>query len=336
MQRFEVRAEAELMTADPDFFIMEHHYLYKYACHEDEVPLCQLELRSLFGGDCKLRLAPCTVGAELNGNMAVGVNDVAPTHNYVLSTVNMDPSRSPFIKQKQELQRDLFKVVYVETTGDALGYSEQRAVEREVGAEIRGKAEMRKPEYLFGIACVEGYWLFGECHTNKAIWLEHNTKPQQYSTALSTRMARAVANITVPFPDGVKAIDPCCGIGTVLIEALSMGIDMIGSDINPLAVRGARNNLAHFGLPEAVAIQDMRDLTGRYDAAVLDMPYNLCSVLSTQEQLAMLESLKRLAGRAVIISTEVIDQQVEQAGFHIVDRCVARKGNFCRHVLVCV
>jgi tRNA G10 N-methylase Trm11 len=347
MQRFEAQADTELVTPDPEFFIpgsghVEHtsYYLYTYACHEDEASLCQLELRSLFGGEC---LSPLAQYAE------------SASRNYVLSTVSIDPSRSPFIKtkltvmfmensvqaiadalRKQKLQSELFKVVYVETTGDQLDYNGQRAVEREVGAVIRGKAEMRKPEHLFGMASVEGRWLFGECDANKAVWLKHNTKPQHYSTALGTRTARAVANITVPFPEGVTAIDPCCGIGTVLIEALSMGIDMVGSDINPLAVRGARTNLEHFGLPAAVAIQDMHTLSGRYDAAVLDMPYTLCSVLSSQEQLAMLKSLRRLTNRAVIVTTEEIDLQVTEAGFRIVDQCVARKGSFCRYVWVCV
>ncbi|GAA3334615.1 hypothetical protein GCM10020331_103270 [Ectobacillus funiculus] len=73
-------------------------------------------------------------------------------------------------------------------------------------------------------------------------------KPHSYSTSLSTRVARAVANIAVPDPTGIKAIDPCCGIGTVLVEALSMGINIVGSDINPLVLPGARENIAHFWL----------------------------------------------------------------------------------------
>ena len=39
-----------------------------------------------------------------------------------------------------------------------------------------------------------------------------------------------------------------------------MGIDIVGCDINPLAVRGARVNLDHFGMPNVVSIADMRTL----------------------------------------------------------------------------
>ncbi|ULL13977.1 RNA methyltransferase [Paenibacillus sp. H1-7] len=303
-------------------------YVYTYACHEDELPLCRLEHRSLFCCD------PGDAG-------------------YVVSRREVDPSRSPFTKLRLAVRYDTdsleqmaqsveqlslrsatFKVVYVET-GGTVDYDRQRAVERLLGSHIRGKAEMRRPQRTFGIAHIEGRWLFGECSRNEAVWLRHNEKPQQYSTALSTRVARAVANIAVPEPAGTRAIDPCCGIGTVVLEALSMGIDIVGNDINPLAVRGARVNLAHYGHPNVVSLGDIRRIEGHYDVAIVDLPYNLCSVLTTGEQLEMLTSARRLAGRAVIIATDMIDEAIEQAGFVIADRCEVRKGRFVRHIFVC-
>ncbi|CAG7650121.1 TRM11 family SAM-dependent methyltransferase [Paenibacillus allorhizosphaerae] len=304
-------------------------YLYTYACHEDERPLCRLELRTLFGSE--------------------------PEEAYVLSDVDLDASRSPFIKQRiavsheaatlSELAEEVngvtvaeatFKVVFVETGAETtVDYDGQRQAERAIGAHIRGTAEMRRPQQLFGVAQAGGRWLFGACAANEAVWLRHKAKPQQYSTALGTRVARAVANIAVPRPEGIKAVDPCCGIGTVVIEARSMGIDMAGFDLNPLAVRGARANLAHFGMPDVVAVKDINELTGHYDAAVLDLPYNLCSVISQEELLSMLRSARALADRAVLIATDTIDQLVEQSGFTIRDRCVVRKGTFTRHILVC-
>lgn len=278
-----------------------------------------------------------------------------PEEAYVLSDVDLDASRSPFIKQRiavsheaatlSELAEEVngvtvaeatFKVVFVETGAETtVDYDGQRQAERAIGAHIRGTAEMRRPQQLFGVAQAGGRWLFGACAANEAVWLRHKAKPQQYSTALGTRVARAVANIAVPRPEGIKAVDPCCGIGTVVIEARSMGIDMAGFDLNPLAVRGARANLAHFGMPDVVAVKDINELTGHYDAAVLDLPYNLCSVISQEELLSMLRSARALADRAVLIATDTIDQLVEQSGFTIRDRCVVRKGTFTRHILVC-
>ncbi|UUZ92819.1 RsmD family RNA methyltransferase [Paenibacillus sp. P25] len=194
---------------------------------------------------------------------------------------------------------------------------------------------MRTPERRFGLAKDGSQWLFGELASNEAVWLKHNGKPHNYSTALSTRVARAVVNIAVPDPAGVRVIDPCCGIGTVLIEALSMGIDIAGRDINPLALRGARGNLAHFGFPDVVRLADMRTLPGRWDTAIVDMPYNLCSVLPEEEKLDMLRSARRMADRIVIVTTEEIDAVLARAGLRIAGRCVVRKGAFARHVLVC-
>jgi 16S rRNA G966 N2-methylase RsmD len=233
-----------------------------------------------------------------------------------------------------DTQGRTFKVVFVETDGRT-AYGEQRAIEREIGARIRGKAEMRTPELRYGIANAGGRWLFGMYERSRAAWLEHNVKPRPYSTALGTRVARAVVNIAAPRTEGVRVIDPCCGIGTVVIEALSMGIDIEGCDMNPLAVTGARVNLAHFRMPDVVKLADMRTIAGEYDAAIVDLPYNLCSVLPPAERLAMLESARRLAPRVVIVTVEPVEEALGQAGLAVTDRCVVRKGRFERHILLC-
>jgi tRNA G10 N-methylase Trm11 len=303
-------------------------YLYTDICHEDERPLCELELRRLFGKD--------------------------PSAAFVESPITIEPSRSPFIKMRLavmvesssrqdiaewvkqlDLEGNTFKVVFVECD-DTVDYTEQRAIEREIGLPIRGRAEMRSPQRRFGIAKLGGRWVFGALTKSKAIWIHHNEKPQHYSTALSTRVARAVANIAIPDPQGIQAIDPCCGIGTVLIEALSMDMDIVGYDLNPLAVRGARMNLAHFGLPNVVALGDIRKIEGTYDVLILDLPYNLCSVLPSEDQMDMLAAARRLSRQAVVVSTEEIDSALELAGFVIKDRCTVKKGSFARQVLVCL
>lgn len=307
-------------------------FIYTYACHEDELSLCRLELRSLFG--------------------------VEAPPNILRSDIRLDPSRSPFVKERievlykgasvadiaeqaEELQLNgaTFKVVFVKRNGlDASlqpDYAEQRAIERQVGAHIRGKADVRHPERVFGIVAMDGSWYFGPCEKNKSVWLRHTNKPGSYSIALPARTARAIANIAVPFVSGIRAIDPCCGVGTVLVEALSMGIDIVGRDINPLVVRGARDNLAHFGLTGVVELGNIADITESYDAAIVDMPYNLVSRITPQEQLVILRHARRIARKAVIVSIESIDGMIRDAGFIIAERCVARKGSFSRHITVC-
>lgn len=310
-----------------------HDYIYLIVANDEEHSLCMLEMRSLFGVDCRF--------------------------NLLRSPIEVEPSRSPFIKMRIkvmceaerlqdiaervgaiELGETTFKVLAIDNLeqGDEgkFTYDEKRAMEREIGSRIRGRAEMRRPDREFGFARIGGQWVFGEVTQGSAIWLKHNDKPRKYSTALSTRVARAVVNIAVPRTEGVRAIDPCCGIGTVLVEALSMGIDIEGREINPLAARGARENLAFFGYGSVtVTLGDMREITEKYDTAIIDMPYNLCSVLSPSEQLEMLSSARRFAARVVVVTIERIDPIIEEAGFAIADRCTVSKGSFTRHVLVC-
>ncbi|MFB9325876.1 TRM11 family SAM-dependent methyltransferase [Paenibacillus aurantiacus] len=304
-------------------------YLYPVVCHEDETELCAMEMRALFGQD--------------------------PREGCVRAAFSLPPARSPFIRGRLQVSlaaasldelaaaaagldigADSYKVVFVETDG-AASYEERLSAARRIGSAIRGRAEMKRPDRLIGLAHADGRWLLGDYERAEAAWLTHNQKPHPYSTALSTRVARAVANIAVPRIEGTKAIDPCCGIGTVVIEALSMGIDIVGRDINPLAVRGARANLAHYGMPDVVKRGDLLETEGEeaYDAVVLDLPYNLCSVLSPDVRVAMLRAAGRLAPRVAIVTTETIDDELPLAGMAVLDRCVVRKGRFERHVLLC-
>lgn len=307
-------------------------YIYTYTCTPDEVSLCELEQRSLFG------------------KHAVG--------NIMESHTHIDPSRSPFITGRLDvlyeggclqdiidqvaglpLNGSTFKVIVDKNSADTdsckIRYEQRRSIEREIGLNIPGQAELLNPERVYVVLIQGERWFIGEHHKNEAIWLRHMNKPQAYSTALSTRLARAIVNIAIPNPEGIRAIDPCCGIGTVLVEALSMGIDIVGRDINPLVTQGARVNIAHFGLVGDVTLGAIQNVEASYDVAIIDLPYNLLSLVSPEDQLTMLQSAARFASKVVIVSVEPIDSVIDRVGLVIVDRCTAKKGMFVRQVIVC-
>ena len=190
----------------------EANYIYTYACHEDERELCRLELHSLLGNE--------------------------PSTRHVISSRCIEPSRSPFIHERltvliegstlEELEErtkglhmgnDSFKLRFLDADYKE-SYEGKRQIERQIGAVIIGQVDMKQPKRLLGITYAGGRWVLGDCKQSEAVWLQHGQKPRQYSTALSTRVARATANIALPEPEGRRLIDPCCGIGTVLIEAL--------------------------------------------------------------------------------------------------------------------
>jgi tRNA G10 N-methylase Trm11 len=307
-------------------------YLYTYAYTGDETSLCLLEQRSLFGKD--------TLAHVLESPIAI------------------DPTRSPFIMGRLDVifegrclqdmleqaadlpvQAATFKVIVdknsIDSAGGRIRFEQRRAMERAIGERIHGVAELIHPERVYGVMILGERWLFGEYGKSKSIWFKHKMKPQSYSTALSTKAARAVVNIAAPQPEGLRVIDPCCGIGTVLVEALSMGIDIVGRDINPLVTCGARENIAFFGLSGKVTLGAIQNIEDHYDVAIVDMPYNLCSVITAEEQLTMLQSAARIANRVVIVTIESIDPIITRSGLMIVDRCIAKKRMFERQIIVC-
>lgn len=309
---------------------MEPIFIYTYGCSSEEESLCKMEFRALF--------------------------DMNPDDFVFKSTRKVDPSRSPFIRERIEVLIEgdsleaiyqmagklsfldkTFKTIFVKTNDleDKVSFNRRREIEREIGLKVQAKAELENPDIILGIITCGGNWYVGIYEKNEAVWLYHQKKPREYSTALSTRMARAVVNIAIPNPDGIKAIDPCCGIGNVLVEALSMGITICGRDIKPLPAIGARENVAHFGYSCDIKIGAIEEVTDHYDVAIIDLPYNLCHTATPEEQLSILKHANRIADRVVVVTGERIDGMMKEAGLRIQDRCEAKKIGFTREILLC-
>jgi len=310
--------------------------LYTVACHEEEMSLCALEMRTLFGQPFE----------EVQ-------------HEVLLSPVRLDPSRSPFLRERIEVliaadslpelagqverlrppEGCTFKVHCIASRAPSLHprvpYDEQRAIERMLADRVQGTADIRTPDIRYGVAAYRGRWYFGSYAKNEARWLRHTHKPRHYSIALSTRVARALANIAVPIPEGVRAIDPCCGVGTVLVEALSMGIDIVGRDHNPLVAQGARENLAFYGYEAPVAYGDIADVSDHYDAAIVDLPYNHVSRITDGASREILQHARRIADRMAVVTVQPIDELLSETGWTVLDRGTAKKSAFVRQILLC-
>lgn len=311
-----------------------NEYIYVYACHTTERELCRLELGSLFGQP--------------------------PHHDHLyMATRRIEPGQSAFIRLRLEVlmrssvwediceyasqlrltEGQTFKVHCLKENDKALEYSERRQLERQLGMLVQGTARMKNPDCILGLTYIEGEWVLGICEDSDRSWLERRHKPYNYSTGLPMVAVRALINIALPDAEGRTLIDPCCGMGNVLIEALHMGINAQGVDMNPLAIQGARTNLKHYGYGEEyVTLGDMNHITARYDAAVLDMPYNLCSVQSVKDREEMLASLRRMTDCAIVISMESIQESLGQAGWTVMATARLYKGeksSMVREIYVC-
>jgi 23S rRNA G2445 N2-methylase RlmL len=69
-----------------------------------------------------------------------------------------------------------------------------------------------------------------------------------------------------------RLLDPCCGSGTIVQEALAAGWDAQGSDVDHEAVSAARANVAGAVIQRADAL-DLPHPDGAFDAVVTNLPF---------------------------------------------------------------
>lgn len=104
--------------------------------------------------------------------------------------------------------------------------------------------------------------------------------PFRPATALRPNLAWALCALARPDGVALRVLDPFVGSGTILIEAAARWpqAELCGSDREARCVDGARNNLAHAGLPGEVRLGDARRLRPvwpayPFDTIVTDPPF---------------------------------------------------------------
>ena len=305
-------------------------FLYFINYQDNERELCKMEMRCLFN-------------REIN-------------EKYFFSDIDINASKSPFIKSKikiiysdesldrmvskikeDNLSYDDFKVSYVKSEQGDVQYEDRLEATRKIGFVVNGYPDMHKPRNPLAVTKINGLWIFGEYERNDFKWQKHNDKPYSYSNALGLRMARALVNIAMKDNEEGTLIDPCCGVGTVVIEALDLGIKVKGYEISKQIAYNARENIEFLGYPrDTVICHDMHEIKDKYDSAIIDIPYGLFSPVTLEEQKAIIHTARNICEKMVIVTFEDMEKFIVEAGFSVIDKCVVPKGNFKRHILVCV
>lgn len=305
-------------------------FLYFINYQDNERELCKMEMRCLFN-------------REIN-------------EKYFFSDIDISVSRSPFIKSKikiiysdesldrivikikeDNLSYDDFKVSYVKSEQGDVQYEDRLEATRKIGFVVNGYPDMHKPRNPLAVTKINGLWIFGEYERNDFKWQKHNDKPYSYSNALGLRMARALVNIAMKDNEEGTLIDPCCGVGTVVIEALDLGIKVKGCEISKQMAYNARENVEFLGyLRDTIVCYDMHKIKDKYDSAIIDIPYGLFSPVTLEEQKAIIHTARNICEKMVIVTFEDMEKFIVEAGFSVIDKCVVPKGNFKRHILVCV
>lgn len=304
-------------------------YFYFINCSDMEKELCEMEMKSIF--------------------------NKVPKEKYLFSQKNFNPSRSPFIKLKiniiyikdtlkeivdnikeDKLCYDDFKVNYIKSEDGDISYKERLNAVKEIGFVVTGFPDIHNPKVELAITKVKDKWIFGELIKNDFKWQRHNDKPHSYSNAIPLRMARALVNIAIGDNENLKLIDPCCGVGTVVIEALDLGIDVKGYEISKAIACNARNNIEFLGYNrDIITSGDMHTINEAFDVAIVDIPYGLYSPITLKEQVDIINTSRRIARKLVIITFEDMDNLIIAAGFKILDKCYMTKGSMKRQITIC-
>lgn len=301
-------------------------YIYNYSPNEQE--LCEMEFKQIFHEEM--------------------------TSKYFLTNQDFDYQRSVYIKGKlhirymnqdfdkiiKDIEKDQltyygFKVIYLKNEITQVDYQDSLEKCKRVAFPIAGSVDMKHPQVIIAITKIYEQWLVG-IYENDMVWSLRYEKPHSYSHSLNIRDARTLVNIAVGHQKQLSMVDPCCGIGTVVLEALSMGLNIRGYDINRYVSYQARLNLEHFGYdPLLIEKKDIHDLKLNFDVAIMDIPYGVYSPFTYEEQVSLLYAASKIARRLVLVSHIMMEKELENVGYRIIDRCHIQKGNFIRYITLC-
>jgi len=148
---------------------------------------------------------------------------------------------------------------------------------RRLVIENTGIRPSHRSEYMVHVIVCGGLVVVGEVIARKPsreyYCRRPSTRPFFRSTALPVKLARAMINLARAKRDSIL-LDPFCGTGSVLVEAASMGIRVVGIDIDYEMASGSRLNLRHYGLDSLVVLGDsLHPMVSSVDSIVTDPPY---------------------------------------------------------------
>lgn len=307
------------------------NYIYSFNYNDHHTELCKLESRQLFEKEEKNKL--------------------------LFSNIKIDPSISSFIKnrfeiilssenyselikkiKKENIHVEEFKVEYLVLDGDDIQYKERLQKLRDIGFSIEGNPNYQKPTITYAICNYQDVWYFGMLIKKNMDWLKHKQKPCSFNNSIDMDIAKTLVSIASKGDKTNKLLDACCGVGTIMLEACFSGFEIEGCDINWKATKQARQNLTHYNYTANVYRSDVKDLDKKYDAAIIDLPYNLYAYSDDLIISNIIESTTKLTARIVIVSISDITKVIRNSGLSISDSCNVGKigkSKFARRIWVC-
>ena len=276
----------------------------------------------------------------------------------LLSNKRVDLLISPFIKNRieiiavsenyselihkikaEKIKIEAFNVEYVIIEGDSTEFSKRKEKLKKIGFSIEGNPNFKSPKITYSICFYNNTWYFGVLSKHNVNWYKHKKKPHSFSNSIGMDIAKTLVSIASKENKSNKLLDVCCGVGTIMLEACASGFSIDGCDINPKRCEQTNKNLDFYGYSSSVYSSDIKDLNKKYDAAIIDLPYNMYSYSTDLTTANIIESTAKLANRVIIVSIADIESIIKKAGLVIQDYGTAEKrgkSGFVRNIWVCV
>ena len=306
-------------------------YIYSFSYYNTESELCKLESRYIFNKEEKNRLLSSDIKVEPSSSAFIKSR---------LDIISFSEDYATLLNEikKESICIEGFKVEYLVFDGDTTEYDERLKKLKDIGWSIEGIPDYYNPTTTYALCYYAGIWHFGILIKDNFDWQKHKQKPCSYSNSISISIAKALINIAAKGNKEKKLLDACCGVGTILLEACFSGNNIEGCDINEKIYKNARENLSHFNYTATIYHSDIKDISNRYDTAIIDLPYNLYSNATDNDILHIIKSTAEITDRLVIVSISDITNLIIGTGFRITDYCsVSKSGKrkFARKIWVC-
>lgn len=198
---------------------------------------------------------------------------ISPVQSFVVRTISLGYGRR--IKEREQLTAKL-----------------GRYVKKETGARV----SLKNPDVrLLAVITSDSVIL---CNSKKSQLRPqlHNRKPGKkpffHPTIMNAILARVMCNLSRVKKDDF-VVDPFCGGGGILCEALDIGAKVTGMDLNWRLLKGASVNLASMGKQGYCLIQgDVRHFPfSKCNSIITDPPYGRSSSTRGAHSIRLVESL---------------------------------------------
>ena len=207
-----------------------------------------------------------------------------------------------------------------------MGKLSSTGIEKKVGAQVKGKANLKKPETIIRVFS-DGKKHFVTrqvCeYSEKALSCRKvNARPFYHPTSLQPKWARLLLNLS-----GVKKgkiLDPFCGAGGILLEAGVIGLKAVGVDKDEAMVEGAKENLWFFRVDKQCKVEQADFFEwkgGKFDCIVTDLPYGRSSQLFGKELNVLyaqaFEKMREHSKKAVVMGPCNLTGMLDKSGWSV-------------------